>query len=389
MNLVQLGDVVDIKGGGTPDKSVAEFWGGGIPWASVKDFKSAVLDRTSDFITEAGVRNSATNIIPAGTIIVPTRMAVGKAAVSGVAMAINQDLKALFPKQNVDTRYLLHVLLASSDELERQATGATVKGITLGVLRGLKIPLPRLAEQRRIAAILDQADVLRSKHTEALTRINALGQAIFYEMFGDPALNPKRYPQLPLGQTAAVFSDGPFGSNLKSSHYVDDGVRVIRLQNIGVGEYVDKDKAFISSSHFNTLRRHRCLPGDVLVGTLGNPNLRACIQPDWMEEALNKADCVQIRVNPRVATNHFLCALLNIPSVEMMAHSLVHGQTRSRISMGRLRELVVPIPPIAEQEKFAHALRKLDESKEKAVQVIKRVDALFSSLQHRAFRGDL
>ena len=72
MRKVRLGDVVDIKGGGTPDKSTPEYWGGAIPWASVKDFKSTEINTTTDSITQLGVANSSTNIIPAGTIIIPT-----------------------------------------------------------------------------------------------------------------------------------------------------------------------------------------------------------------------------------------------------------------------------------------------------------------------------
>ena len=126
---VLLGEVVEIKGGGTPDKSVDAYWQGSIPWASVKDFKSNYITKTVDSITELGLNNSASNLIPAGFIIVPTRMAVGKAAINRIDLAINQDLKALFPNEKVLIPYLLHALLNNSLHLERQATGATVKGI--------------------------------------------------------------------------------------------------------------------------------------------------------------------------------------------------------------------------------------------------------------------
>ena len=92
---VKLGEVLSFKGGGTPSKKSPEYWGGDIPWASVKDFKTTVLSKTQDSITSLGVSNSATNIIPKGSIIIPTRMALGKVAVNTVDMAINQDLKAV------------------------------------------------------------------------------------------------------------------------------------------------------------------------------------------------------------------------------------------------------------------------------------------------------
>jgi type I restriction enzyme R subunit len=322
-NYVPLGDIVDIRGGGTPDKKVAAFWDGNIPWASVKDFKSGVLDRTVDSITAAGVAASATTIIPAGHIIVPTRMAVGKAAINTIDLAINQDLKALFPKVAVDTRYLYNALIANSGKLLEQATGATVKEIKLDDSRSLPIPLPPLAEQKRIAGILDQAVALCRLRTRALDKLNTLGQAIFHEMLGDPATNSMKWSNIKIRDAVGRISDGSFGSNLKSSHYTETGIRVWRLQNIRVGEVKNKDQAFVSPEHFATLPKHKCLLGDVIVGTLGEPNLSACVQPESMAVALNKADCVQIRPDNTKALAEFWLGVLNHPSTIKLAHSAV------------------------------------------------------------------
>ena len=256
-------------------------------------------------------------------------------------------------------------------------------------LRTMRVPLPPLPEQRRIAEVLDGAEALRAKRRAALAQFDALTQAIFLDLFGDPARNPKDLPVETVGRLATRFSDGPFGSNLKSSHYTDDGVRVIRLQNIGVGDFVDTDRAFISEAHFAAMRKHECRPGDVLVGTLGDPNLRACIQPDWLPVALNKADCVQLRTDTRIADAAYVCALLNHPSTERMAQELIVGQTRLRISMGRLRGLRVPLPPILLQREFARRAAAVENLKILCRASLAELDALFAALQHRAFRGEL
>lgn len=261
--------------------------------------------------------------------------------------------------------------------------------VSRDALLALHLPLPPLDEQRRIAAILDQADALRAKRRTALALLDTLTQSIFMEMFGDPATNPKGWPQKTIGDIAAKYSDGPFGSNLKTSHYTSSGVRVIRLQNIGVGEFIDTDKAYVSERHFTRLSRHECMPGDVLIGTLGDPNLRACIQPSWLKVALNKADCVQLRPNTKIVNAHYVCALLNHPSTERMAQDLVLGQTRLRISMGRLRGLKIPVPPIGLQEEFANCIAAVETLKATHYAAIGEVDALFASLQHRAFHGEL
>ena len=191
--MVTLDELVSIKGGGTPSKDKAEYWNGNIPWASVKDLTSLWLSSTIDHISEEGLRNSSANLIKAGTIIIPTRMALGKVSINTIDVAINQDLKALSIKNNKTTsiNYLKYFLISKADEIEKNGKGATVKGITIDVIKNLRIPLPPLPEQTRIAAILDQADKIRQKRRCAAALADEFLRSVFLEMFGDPVSNPK------------------------------------------------------------------------------------------------------------------------------------------------------------------------------------------------------
>ena len=191
--MVTLDELVSIKGGGTPSKDKAEYWNGNIPWASVKDLTSLWLSSTIDHISEEGLRNSSANLIKAGTIIIPTRMALGKVSINTIDVAINQDLKALSIKNNKTTsiNYLKYFLISKADEIEKNGKGATVKGITIDVIKNLRIPLPPLPEQTRIAAILDQADKIRQKRRRAAALADEFLRSVFLEMFGDPVSNPK------------------------------------------------------------------------------------------------------------------------------------------------------------------------------------------------------
>jgi len=137
--LVKLGDLVTIKGGGTPSKKIDKYWNGDIPWASVKDLKSNKISKTVDSITELGVNNSATNLIPAGTIITATRMALGKFVINTIDLAINQDLKALFinDASKVDRDFLIRFLESKAQYIDGEGKGATVKGVTLDFLKAL------------------------------------------------------------------------------------------------------------------------------------------------------------------------------------------------------------------------------------------------------------
>ena len=152
---VRLGEMIlNHIGGGTPDKSNEAYWNGDIPWMSVKDVHqdSMYADRTIDYITPAGLENSSSNLIEANRLIVVMRMAVGRAVINKLPVAINQDLRALFFRDNVTQEYILRIFKI----LKFETSGMTVKGIKLWVLLNTPIPLPPLAEQKRIVAKLDE-----------------------------------------------------------------------------------------------------------------------------------------------------------------------------------------------------------------------------------------
>ncbi|TXK75055.1 restriction endonuclease subunit S [Mesonia sp. K4-1] len=154
-----LGVLLDrIKGGGTPSKENSEYWKPEIPWITVKDLKNSIIDDSIDYISKAGLNNSAANLIPAWTLIISTRMAVGKAVFVTKDVTINQDLKALFLKDNLNKFFLFHWFNCNSEKILNLASGSTVKGIRLEVLKDLKVALPPISEQKDIAEILSKVD---------------------------------------------------------------------------------------------------------------------------------------------------------------------------------------------------------------------------------------
>lgn len=329
---------------------------------------------------------SPTKLSKCGDIILCIRATIGDRNWADQEYCIGRGVASLRVKNGVlDSHYLWHWLGYSVSALKAKGRGATFLQVSKADIGDLPIPLPPLAEQKRIAGILDAADALRAKRRESLAQLDTLLQSTFLEMFGDPVTNPMGWEVKTLPEFAIKFTDGPFGSNLKSSHYVDQGVRVIRLQNIGIGEMIDDDLAFISSEHYHSLLRNHCQPGDVIIGTLGDPNLRACIIPPELKQSLNKADCLLMRVDESKATTLYVCWLLNCPATVTKALELVRGQTRGRISMGRLKELQVPLPPLDLQRRFAAIVESVERQKARMRAHLAELEALFASLQSRAF----
>lgn len=300
------------------------------------------------------------------------------------------EIFPLLPQpRKLDRRYLYGALLSHPfvKWASNSVSGANLPRLDPERLRDYQIQLPELPEQRQIAERLEQTHHLRRTRRYALELTGTFLPAAFLEFFGDPKQNPKEWPQQHLSAVCTKFSDGPFGSNLKSSDYRSSGVRVVRLQNIGVGAFVDDDKAFVSKEHFAALQKHTCIPGDVLIGTLGDPNLRACIQPAHIPIALNKADCIQARPDPKHLNALYLQGLLNIPSTLHLVPGMVHGQTRGRVSMGELARLPIPVPPLPLQQKFAALVERVERLRAVQREALRQAERLFASLLHRAFTG--
>jgi len=155
-------------------------------------------------------------------------------------------------------------------------------------------------------------------------------------------------------QEPRAITDGPFGSNLASRHYTEIGPRVVRLQNIGDGRFVDA-RAHISQLHFDSLQAHEVQGSDLLVASLGEVLPRACLAPDWLGPAIVKADCIRVRLGDGVEPRWVLYALQR-PEVRRWAEEHRHGVGRPRLGLKTIREIPIPLPPIDEQRRIVDLL---------------------------------
>jgi type I restriction enzyme, S subunit len=185
---VRLGDLCSIRSGGTPSRSIQSYYGGQIPWAKISDIEACngEIFETEESITETGLAAIRGRIFPQGTLLFAIYGSIGKMAFCGRAIATNQAILGIeVPSESaIEPRYLYRYLESCRDVLINDGIGITQKNLSAGYIRDLKIPLPPLPEQRRIAGILDQADALRRLRRQSLSRLSDLGQAIFFEMFG-------------------------------------------------------------------------------------------------------------------------------------------------------------------------------------------------------------
>ncbi|WP_210464387.1 restriction endonuclease subunit S [Vibrio crassostreae] len=391
ISVQKLGELVTIKGGGTPSKKIDEYWNGDIPWASVKDLKTRVLSKAEDYITTQGAENSATNIIPKGTIIVPTRMALGKVAIAGVDLAINQDLKALFIKdENVlDKQYLARFLESKAKYIEGEGKGATVKGITLDFLKSIEIPLPPLAEQKRIAAILDKADTIRQKRKQAIDLADEFLRSVFLDMFGDPVSNPKGWEVFEL-KDSIVHANNGLSRRRKTEENI--GQIVLRLQDVHYdGIRFTKELNRIELEE-NEKAKFELAKGDLLfIRVNGNPEYvgRSAVFRGFEEPIFHNDHLIRLKFN-NFYNSKFLSYTFNLSGgKKIIAANTKTSAGQHTISQSGIESLRFYQPPKGLQDKFVEILDSVINELEQQYKSVEELDQLFNSLSQKAFSGEL
>ena len=186
-----IGDACDVIGGGTPRRSEAAYFGGGIPWATptdVTELADLYIGRTKETITETGLRKSSARLAPAGTVLLTSRATIGFTAIAARPMATNQGFANLICGDELTPEYLAHWLVARRDLLIRLAGGTTFKEISKATLKKIPIPLPPMALQRDYARTLEAARGVIRRARAATRTAAALTAALTDRLLdGNPA----------------------------------------------------------------------------------------------------------------------------------------------------------------------------------------------------------
>lgn len=288
-------------------------------------------------------------------------------------------------KNILSVPYLYYFLDRYVEELRKQSIGGVIKYIKIGNLTEARIPMRSILEQGVVVVNLKKVNDLITLRKQQLSKLDELVKSRFVEMFGDTFSNPMGWPSKTFEEAGKRLSDGPFGSNLKSSHYSDSGIRVIRLRNIGVGKFIDEDRAFIPREHYEKLKKYTCRAGEIVIGTLGDPNLRACLVPANIDVAVNKSDCVHYLPKKELLDEQYVCWYLNAPGTLKLAASMIHGQTRSRVSSGQIARMPIRIPPLALQREFAAFVEKVDKLEFKAKASLEKLETLKKAMMQKYF----
>lgn len=387
---VLLKDLCDLITKGTTPTSIGfDFTDDGVRFLRVQNISGGTVNFKEDtlYVDEQVHQSLKRSQILPGDVLLSIAGSIGRTGVvpdDAPPLNCNQAVAILRTSEKIHRPFLRHWL--ECDDAQKQMRGATVTGtiqnLSLTQIGELKIPLPPIPEQRRIATILHQAEILRAKRREALARLDELQQAMFIDMFGDLFLNSKHYPVHHLGSLCDV-RDGTH----ESPQFLADGYPLITTKNLRNGQIDFSEVSLISEADYIAInKRSKVDEGDILmpmIGTIGNPVL-----------VRNRTDfaiknMALVKFLDSSPDRQFVLQFLKSDCFDKLVAKKHRGGTQKFLALGEIRSLPIPVPPKPLQAKFAAFVAEVNGQSIKLQNSIVDLDALFLSIQRRAFRGEL
>ena len=386
---MKLGECAEIHSGSTPRTNNPDFWDGDITWVTPKDLsklKSKFISKTESKITQLGFDSCSTKLLPENSVLFSSRAPIGHVAINTIPMCTNQGFKSFVPKADLlDSQYLYYWLKANKEYLQDLGVGATFKEISKTVIANVEIPLPPLAEQRRIASILDQADELRQKRQQAIEKLDQLLQATFIDIFGDPVSNPKGWDLKPVGE----ISESKLGKMLDKKKQSSENDQYKYLRNANV-QWFKFDLSDVFDMEFNEKDRKNCELkfGDILVCEGGEPG-RAAIWKNDLENCFFQKALHRVRLDMTQILPEYFVWLFWFYSKNGGFDDHITVATIAHLTGVKMKAMQIPIPPLSLQEDFQQKVNEIEVLKTTLENSSKLFESLFSSLQNQVFNGTL
>ncbi len=391
----KLGEVCDVIGGGTPSKRNSKFYDGNIFWATVRDMKGDFIKDTEHKITEEAIKNSSTNIIPKGNVVIATRVGLGKICLLENDTAINQDLRGIIPKKVsvLSVGYLFQWLKSISHLIAEEGTGATVQGVKLPFIKNLQIPFPPLPEQQRIVSILDEAFAAIAK-AKANAEQNLKNAKELFESYLQGVFENKgeAWEENSLREVCLDFLQG-INTATDKTVFVDDGIPIFQAKEIGLNKLDMSNTKFIALEKYGEVaERYKPKEGDILYNNIGSSMGRS-ILVDWGFPFTIAWNVMRIIPNRKIMLPKFLNYILQSPSVYNNILFKAKGVGMPFISKKDLIEIMVSYPNIFQQKAIVQKLDVLSVEAKKLEAIYRQklddLEELKKSILQKAFNGEL
>ena len=386
-----LQDLGTIYTGSTPKTNDESLFGGDIPFVTPGDLGEITPIHTATrSLTEEGAKTGT--LLPAGAVLVCCIGSLGKIGFAGRPLVTNQQINAIvFDGKKIDPRYGFFACRLLKPQLESMAPATTVPIVNKSRFSELKIPVPPLEEQRRIAAILDQAETLRTQRRTALALLDSLTQSLFLDMFGDDDKGEPRFAVAALADVLEMPLQN--GAYYPKEEYVSEG---------GV-EMVHMSDAFNGIVGRGSLKRVNCSDADLSKYGLNESDIllarrsltyegaaKPCLVPPAAEPLIFESSFIRVTPDRKKLSVPYLFHYLDNPTIrDKRVRPFVTQSTISGINQSNLERVAVVVPPLPLQQTFATRIASIEALKATHRRALAALDALFASLQQRAFTGAL
>ncbi|WP_429167745.1 restriction endonuclease subunit S [Aeromonas rivipollensis] len=390
-----IADVCSVVNGGTPKTGVSEYWDGAHQWITPAEMgkrSTPYVAKTERSITDAGIQNSSARLLPPLSVILSSRAPIGHLVINTEPMATNQGCKGLVPSDDLNHKYLYYYLSSIVQLLNDLGAGATFKELSGGKLKEVPIPLPQLAEQQRIVAILDEAfeAIAAARANAEQNRLNA--RALF-ESYLQSVFSQRGEGWIETtiaAATGGVFT-GPFGSLLHKSDYIENGIPLVNpahITNVGIEPDLRKT---VSKATAQRLSSYIMRTGDIVIGRRGEMG-RCAIVTDVEDGWLCGTGSFVIKPSDRCDAR-YLVRLLRSESCKNQLEKIAGGAVMPNLSNTDLSNFSIMLPPIDMQRSALDKIDTMAEETQRLESLYQRkivaLDELKQSLLQQAFSGQL
>lgn len=393
--------------GGTPDRSKSDYFEGDIPWVKSGEVNLRKITKTEEHISEIALSKSSAKLAESGSVLVAMYGATaGKVARLRIDAAINQAVLSIRSVGDaLDNDFLFWVMESSAEKLLSMCQGAAQPNLSKGLIDGLEVATPPLSEQQKIAAILtavdDKLDVIARQIEATQTLKRGLMQTLFSRGVGTQDADGRCVPHAEfksseLGEIPASWDVKPLEALAHSitvgiatsttEHYVQDGVPLIRNQNIKE-DFLDMSDLLQISAEFDAKNKSKRVEGgDILTVRTGYPGV-SCVVPDGLGR-LQTFTTLITRPNRQLVNAHFVSRYFNSPQGKGLMLHQAAGGAQQNINAGNLKKLLVPVPSIFEQERIAAVLAAIDGKLRSLISRSEHCQSLKRGLMQKLLTGE-
>ncbi len=381
----KLGEIARSTKGKKP-KSVSKEKTEGfeIPYVDIKAFEKGIVDNFTD-------GENCTFCKPDDVLIVWDGARCGFVG-RGVEGAIGSTL-AKISSEKYTNDFLFYFLQSKYKILNSNPRGVGIPHIEPNLLWNFEIPDIDKPTQHlivtRIESLFAELDKGVEKLKTAQQQLKVYKQAVLNDCL---TKGSEKWEKVKLGEVAEKIFDGPFGTHLKSDDYVSSGIRVVRLENIKAGYFDDSKQSFVTPEKYEIIKRHTVYPTDLIMSTFISEEVKVCQMPKHIEFAVNKADCIGIRLKAS-ANNDFIKYYLSLRSVYHQLEIQVHGATRPRVNTTQIKNIEINLPSLPTQQRIVQEietrLSACDEVEKNIAESLQQSEALRQSILKKAFSGEL